>query len=58
MSNLLTVQQDGIKPKPILLETKYEFVNKSINGAKTNEIAVEYEKSTSTIGTILKENRR
>ena len=32
MSNLLTVQQAGKKRKPILLETKYEIVNKSING--------------------------
>ena len=26
--------------------TSYEIVQKSINGAKTNEIAVKYEKST------------
>ena len=58
MSNLLTVQQAGKKRKPILLETKYEIVNKSINGAKTSELAVEYEKSSSTISTILKEKEK
>ena len=58
MSKLLSVTQPNKKRKAISLETKYEIIEKSSKGVKTSELAEQYEKSTSTISTILKEKEK
>ena len=58
MSKLLSVTQTNKKRKAISLETKYEIIEKSSKGVKTSELAEQYEKSTSTISTILKEKEK
>ena len=54
----MEVTQPNKKRTAISLETKYEIIEKSSKGAKTSELAVQFEKSTSTISTILKEKEK
>ena len=54
----ITFSNTTKKRTAISLETKYEIIEKSSKGAKTSELAVQFEKSTSTISTILKEKEK